>query len=253
MTISIFGGHIKSHSVLRLFHVRGTRMTSITKLGLHSTVTTQNDDLQTVAISERSRVLPQRKSISSNNLLRAASRCSRLYSTSHGNDTTGSAAGAAIGEDRRRSNEEWKKLLSSFEYDVLRCGGTERAYSGTYDAFYPAIGYFACRGCSQPLYASTSKFSSGCGWPAFDKFFVGAVTTKLDTSYGMVRREILCSACDGHLGHVFTGERHTETNQRHCVNSASLVYVDGSADGQRDTESRKIQDLPQGAFDFTAK
>jgi peptide-methionine (R)-S-oxide reductase len=69
------------------------------------------------------------------------------------------------------------------------------------------------------------QFNSGCGWPAFDKCYEGAVATHVDTSYGMRRVEILCAACDGHLGHVFEGEHFTDTNERHCVNSVSVKYV----------------------------
>jgi methionine-R-sulfoxide reductase len=83
-------------------------------------------------------------------------------------------------------------------------------------------GHFACRACNAPLYSAEAKFKSGCGWPAFDKCYKGAVATVTDSSFGMRRVEILCAACGGHLGHVFEGERMTPTNERHCVNSVSF-------------------------------
>lgn len=124
-----------------------------------------------------------------------------------------------------KSDEEWRKVLSKEEYEVLREKGTERAGTGEYDKFAPKEGHFACRGCGAALYSAESKFNSGCGWPAFDKCYDKAVHTTTDTSYGRVRTEITCAACDGHLGHVFEGEGMTPTNERHCVNSVSVRYV----------------------------
>eukprot|EP00755_Sulcionema_specki_P015048 Sspe_Gene.9509::Locus_3199_Transcript_1_7_Confidence_0.273_Length_572::g.9509::m.9509/K07305/msrB; peptide-methionine (R)-S-oxide reductase len=126
------------------------------------------------------------------------------------------------------SDEEWRKRLSAQEYHVLREKGTERPQSGEYNDFYPKSGYFACRGCGTPLYTAASKFKCGCGWPAFDKCFKGRVKTEIDTSAGMRRIEIMCQECGGHLGHVFEGEGFTPTNQRHCVNSISIKYNEGT-------------------------
>ena len=128
-----------------------------------------------------------------------------------------------------KSEAEWKAELSDFEYKVLREKATEPAGSGEYDGFYPTAGegHFVCRGCKNPLYSAEAKFKSGCGWPAFDKCYKGGVKTIEDNSYGMRRIEILCARCDGHLGHVFVGEGMTKTNERHCVNSASVKFVKG--------------------------
>lgn len=82
-------------------------------------------------------------------------------------------------------------------------------------------GHFVCRGCKTPLYSAKAKFDSGCGWPAFDKCYKGSINTHVDSSMGMRRVEITCATCGGHLGHVFEGERMTDTNERHCVNSVS--------------------------------
>ena len=130
------------------------------------------------------------------------------------------------GPGKATTDEEWKRRLEYAEYEVLRLKGTERK-GGEYDDFYPPAdaGHFACRGCGKPLYSAESKFKSGCGWPTFDKCFKDAVDVIEDTSHGMMRLEICCSSCAGHLGHVFAGERMTATNERHCVNSPSLLFV----------------------------
>ncbi|KAK3268294.1 hypothetical protein CYMTET_23193 [Cymbomonas tetramitiformis] len=125
-----------------------------------------------------------------------------------------------------KTSDEWKKELTREEYYVLREKGTERPRTGKYDSFYPDTGYFVCAGCGNPLYSAESKFKSGCGWPAFDKCFKGGVDIEVDNTLGMRRVEILCGKCDGHLGHVFEGERMTPTNERHCVNSISVKFVD---------------------------
>ncbi|KAJ9464254.1 Peptide methionine sulfoxide reductase B5 [Diplonema papillatum] len=125
-----------------------------------------------------------------------------------------------------KSDDEWRKQLTDQEYRVLRKGDTDRPHSGEYDTVLPKTGYFQCRGCGAPLYSAASKFKCGCGWPAFDKAYKGFVAVKEDVSHGMRRTEVLCQACDGHLGHVFMGEGLTNTNQRHCVNSSSITYVD---------------------------
>jgi peptide-methionine (R)-S-oxide reductase len=120
---------------------------------------------------------------------------------------------------KEMTDNDWKEVLKPDEFQVLRKKGTEPATTGEYDGFYPTEGHFVCRACKAPLYSAESKFKSGCGWPAFDQCYKGAVNTITDTSFGMRRVEILCANCDGHLGHVFEGERMTPTNERHCVNS----------------------------------
>ncbi|CAM9750887.1 unnamed protein product [Choristocarpus tenellus] len=134
----------------------------------------------------------------------------------------------------QKTEDEWRTQLSADEFHVLRSKGTERASTGEYDKFYPSKGegYFVCRACGNPLYSAEAKFNSGCGWPAFDKCFRGAVVTETDNAYGMRRIEIMCGRCGGHLGHVFEGERMTHTNERHCVNSISVKF--------------KIGDIPEG-------
>lgn len=117
----------------------------------------------------------------------------------------------------------WRARLSAIEYRILRQGGTEPAGTGPLTD-HDAPGTYHCAGCGAHLYSSEHKFHSGCGWPAFDDEVENAVIRLDDRSFGMVRTEIRCRACDGHLGHVFRGEGLTPKNVRHCVNSASIVF-----------------------------
>lgn len=118
------------------------------------------------------------------------------------------------------------KLTPAEEHVILR-KGTERPFSGEYEDFYQE-GTFVCRRCNAPLFSSKSKFDAGCGWPSFDENYPDAVKRLPDPDGH--RTEIECANCGGHLGHVFQGERFTEANTRHCVNSVSIrFYPEGSA------------------------
>lgn len=116
--------------------------------------------------------------------------------------------------------------LSPEEARIILHKGTEMPYSGKYNDLYEE-GTYSCRQCGTPLYRSADKFSSGCGWPSFDDEIKGAVKRVPDRDGR--RTEIVCAACDGHLGHVFEGERFTEKNTRHCVNSLSMVFTPAGA------------------------
>jgi peptide methionine sulfoxide reductase msrA/msrB len=114
------------------------------------------------------------------------------------------------------------KKLTEFEKYVLIDKGTERPNTGLYTHFKQE-GTYHCKQCGTPLYQSHDKFDSGCGWPSFDQEIPGAVTRTPDADGR--RTEIICSACKGHLGHVFQGEQYTAKNTRHCVNSVSVRFA----------------------------
>ncbi len=112
--------------------------------------------------------------------------------------------------------------LTANERHVIENKGTEPPFTGEYDDFYEA-GIYVCRRCNAELYRSTDKFDAHCGWPAFDDEIPGAVRRLPDPDGHRI--EIECANCDGHLGHVFLGERLTDKNTRHCVNSLSMRFI----------------------------
>ncbi|MGB0949099.1 MAG: peptide-methionine (R)-S-oxide reductase MsrB, partial [Marinirhabdus sp.] len=110
--------------------------------------------------------------------------------------------------------------LGGPRYNILRNKGTERPFTGKYNMTFQD-GTYVCGGCCTPLFEGSSKFESSCGWPSFDESIKGAVKYVLDKTLGMVRTEIVCANCGGHLGHVFN-DGPTKTGQRYCVNSLSV-------------------------------
>ena len=123
---------------------------------------------------------------------------------------------------KKFEKEELRSRLSSDQYYVTQQGGTERPYSGEYDRHFEP-GEYNCVVCGEKLFVSSSKFNSGCGWPAFDASEMGKVKEIKDASHGMVRVEVTCSACGAHLGHVFT-DGPTQSGVRYCINSASIDF-----------------------------
>ena len=123
-----------------------------------------------------------------------------------------------------KSEEEWKKELTPEQYNILREKGTDRPFSGKY-YLTTDKGVYLCAACGNELFTSDMKFESSCGWPSFDKEIKGGkITTRVDRSHGMVRTEIICAKCGGHLGHLFD-DGPTQTGLRYCVNSTSLNFV----------------------------
>ena len=121
-----------------------------------------------------------------------------------------------------RSPAEWRRLLGPARFAVLRQGSTERPFTSPLDK-ERRRGTFVCAGCTQPLFASTAKFDSGTGWPSFFRALPGGVGTRPDKSQGMVRTEVLCRRCGGHLGHLFR-DGPKPTGLRYCMNGLALRF-----------------------------
>lgn len=126
-----------------------------------------------------------------------------------------------------KSDEEWKKLLTPQQYNVLRQAGTERAFTGKYWD-NKMEGTYYCAGCKLPLFSSTTKYKSGTGWPSFwQPIQQQVVGTEVDTKYGWTRTEVHCARCNGHLGHIFE-DGPEPTGLRYCINSVSLTFEKGA-------------------------
>jgi peptide-methionine (R)-S-oxide reductase len=119
------------------------------------------------------------------------------------------------------TDEEWQARLTPEQYEILRRKRTERAFTGTYwDEHSPGV--YCCAGCGAELFRSDTKFESGTGWPSFyEPTSLDSVVTESDTAYGMVRTEVMCASCGGHLGHVFE-DGPAPTGLRYCINSCAL-------------------------------
>ncbi len=133
-------------------------------------------------------------------------------------------AAVSTPSDLPKTEEEWRKKLTPEQYHVVREKGTERAFTGKYWNHHED-GVYRCVGCGEPLFDSTSKFDSGCGWPSFDKPIGQGkeVKEEVDNSLYMTRTEVLCRKCNAHLGHVFD-DGPTATGLRYCINSASIDF-----------------------------
>ena len=121
------------------------------------------------------------------------------------------------------TEDQWRERLTPEQYHMLREGGTERAFTGKYEQ-NKAPGVYLCAGCGTPLFASDTKYNSGSGWPSYTAPVAGEAVAEIrDASHGMVRTEVRCATCEGHLGHVFPDGPGPE-GLRYCINSASLDF-----------------------------
>ena len=139
-----------------------------------------------------------------------------------------------------RSEKEWRKILTREQFRVLRMKGTERPFTNKFDRHFEP-GTYACAACGQELFASDTKFNSGCGWPAFYAAKAGdRVVMTPDLSQGMVRTEVTCARCGSHLGHIFDDAPQTPTGQRFCINSVSLKFI--PAESKKEEPDEKSSD-----------
>lgn len=122
----------------------------------------------------------------------------------------------------QKTEDQWKEELGLEKYRILRQKGTEFPHSGKFNLHFEQ-GTYCCAGCGESLFESNSKFNAHCGWPSFDESIPEKVEYIKDSSHGMIRTEILCATCGGHLGHVFD-DGPTQTKTRYCVNSLSIDF-----------------------------
>ena len=147
----------------------------------------------------------------------------------------------ANGDPLPTTLEGWQQRLSPEQFQVARLKGTERAFTGKlWDKGGP--GEYRCAACGNLLFTGDDKFVSECGWPAFDKAIKGTIRYESDRTYGMLRTEVMCSRCDGHLGHVFN-DGPTDTGTRYCINSVSIVHIPGTT-SSKNMETEAITEAP---------
>lgn len=131
---------------------------------------------------------------------------------------------SAMDEKIVKTEAEWKEILTPEQYYILRQKGTDMPGEGGYTKHFEK-GTYHCAACDAQLFESGTKYESHCGWPSFDDAIEGAVEYSLDKSHGMIRTEIICTKCGGHLGHVFDDGPKDTTGKRYCVNTTSLRFV----------------------------
>jgi len=123
-----------------------------------------------------------------------------------------------------KTDAEWKAELTAQEYYVLRQKGTDRPSDEGYTKHFDK-GTYHCRACNTQLFQSGSKYESHCGWPSFDDALPGTIEQTRDLSHGMIRTEITCAKCDGHIGHIFDDGPLDTTGKRYCVNTSSIKFI----------------------------
>jgi len=141
----------------------------------------------------------------------------------------------ASGDKSAQTDEQWRETLTPEQYRVLRQAGTEQPFGPAYEEFSnQGSGTYVCGGCGARLFSSQEKFDSHCGWPSFfDPAEAKNVKSRPDISLGRQRTEVLCAVCDGHLGHVFSGEGHdTPSDLRYCINGVSLKFIPDHQDAE---------------------
>lgn len=150
-----------------------------------------------------------------------------------------------------KTDAEWRAELTPEQYRILRQAGTEAPNGDVYKQFKKqGAGTYYCGGCGAELFSSETKFDSACGWPSFyDPAYAKNVKTDVDYDLGYARTEVRCAVCDGHLGHVFTGERFaslgnrpTPTEQRYCINGTALVFVPEGGEAPEQKAAEKDED-----------
>jgi peptide-methionine (R)-S-oxide reductase len=143
--------------------------------------------------------------------------------TESGNDNNKMKTMDTLSPRVTKTDEEWKKLLTPVQYTILREKGTELPFTGIYENNYKEGTYF-CAACKSALFSSKTKFDAGCGWPSFfAPLLENNVNIKIDRSLGMIRYEVQCAHCGGHLGHVFN-DGPKPTGRRYCINSGALIF-----------------------------
>ena len=123
-----------------------------------------------------------------------------------------------------KPDSEWEKILTPQQFHILRRKGTDLPGTGKY-TYHFEDGIYKCAACGAPLFKSDNKYESHCGWPSFDDAIPGAIIMQPDYSHNMIRTEILCANCGGHLGHIFDDGPQETTGKRYCVNSTSLNFT----------------------------
>lgn len=131
--------------------------------------------------------------------------------------------GTTMNDPKQMTDKEWQSLLTPEQYHILREKGTELPFTGKY-YYNKEEGLYRCAACGNPLFTTDSQYDAGCGWPSYWKPVAdSSVTTQIDRSHGMVRTEVLCGRCGGHLGHIFD-DGPEPTGLRYCINSVSLDF-----------------------------